>query len=296
MDKKLNSECPSSHRLRWQLMCVYLAGSACTLHLERATCGHHSQGTHRRLMSARRSSRSHRQRTCGAALHSAGDTACAASPAIHRLVSCLQVHCGSRGRWHTDSRPACAPAVQLNGNRGVMGVLRGFDQFMNLVLDGTVDTKTKADIGMVVSFGVCHPHRRPCDACLSYYQHARTCASRVPSLQVGGEVVQCLVVPRAGRPGQQHCRHRGAGWSVRHPAAYDGGDWRDRIPQRHVEALFVTRDESRTARTRFAAAGQPDRCECGPWDIISAHATQLFSKQLWSVFQWTPSSRLQFVL
>lgn len=31
-----------------------------------------------------------------------------------------------------------------------MGVLRGFDQFMNLVLDGTVDTKTKADIGMVV--------------------------------------------------------------------------------------------------------------------------------------------------
>lgn len=44
----------------------------------------------------------------------------------------------------------CLPAVQLNGNRGVMGVLRGFDQFMNLVLDGTVDTKTKADIGMVV--------------------------------------------------------------------------------------------------------------------------------------------------
>jgi small nuclear ribonucleoprotein G len=35
-----------------------------------------------------------------------------------------------------------------------MGVLRGFDQFMNLVLDGTVDTKTKADIGMVVSCGV----------------------------------------------------------------------------------------------------------------------------------------------
>ena len=42
-----------------------------------------------------------------------------------------------------------------------MGVLRGFDQFMNLVLDGTVDTKTKADIGMVVSascsfFAACH--------------------------------------------------------------------------------------------------------------------------------------------
>jgi small nuclear ribonucleoprotein G len=43
--------------------------------------------------------------------------------------------------------------IQLNGNRGVMGVLRGFDQFMNLVLDGTVDTKTKADIGMVVVRG-----------------------------------------------------------------------------------------------------------------------------------------------
>ena len=29
-------------------------------------------------------------------------------------------------------------------------MLRGFDQFMNLVLDSTVDSKTKADIGMVV--------------------------------------------------------------------------------------------------------------------------------------------------
>lgn len=30
------------------------------------------------------------------------------------------------------------------------GVLRGFDQFMNMVLDGTVDVKNKIDIGMVV--------------------------------------------------------------------------------------------------------------------------------------------------
>jgi small nuclear ribonucleoprotein (snRNP)-like protein len=30
-------------------------------------------------------------------------------------------------------------------------VLRGFDQFMNIVLDNTVDTKLKQDIGMVVS-------------------------------------------------------------------------------------------------------------------------------------------------
>ena len=33
----------------------------------------------------------------------------------------------------------CAAAVKLNGNRTVTGVLRGFDQFMNLVLDETVE-------------------------------------------------------------------------------------------------------------------------------------------------------------
>lgn len=43
--------------------------------------------------------------------------------------------------------------IVLNGNRAVVGVLRGFDQFMNLVLDTTVDSKTKADIGMVVIRG-----------------------------------------------------------------------------------------------------------------------------------------------
>jgi hypothetical protein len=42
-------------------------------------------------------------------------------------------------------------AVTLNLNRQVTGVLRGFDQFMNMVLDGTVDVKNKVDIGMVVS-------------------------------------------------------------------------------------------------------------------------------------------------
>ena len=40
--------------------------------------------------------------------------------------------------------------VALNANRHVTGTLRGFDQFMNLVLDGTVDVKAKVDIGMVV--------------------------------------------------------------------------------------------------------------------------------------------------
>ena len=50
-----------------------------------------------------------------------------------------------------------------------MGVLRGFDQFMNLVLDGTVDTKTKADIGMVVGIliFISHLHHCLCYTCLS---------------------------------------------------------------------------------------------------------------------------------
>ena len=50
---------------------------------------------------------------------------------------------------HTRAHSAAA-AVALNANRHVTGVLRGFDQFMNLVLDGTVDIKSKQDIGMVV--------------------------------------------------------------------------------------------------------------------------------------------------
>ena len=41
-------------------------------------------------------------------------------------------------------------AVSLNGNRLVTGILRGFDQFMNIVLDSTVDEKMRTDLGMVV--------------------------------------------------------------------------------------------------------------------------------------------------
>ena len=52
----------------------------------------------------------------------------------------------------------CRCAVKLNANRHVSGVLRGFDQFMNLVLDGAVDEKLKADLGMVVS----EPSRGAC--------------------------------------------------------------------------------------------------------------------------------------
>lgn len=43
-------------------------------------------------------------------------------------------------------------AVKLNANRLVVGTLRGFDQFMNLVVDNTVEVNgnEKTDIGMVV--------------------------------------------------------------------------------------------------------------------------------------------------
>jgi small nuclear ribonucleoprotein (snRNP)-like protein len=43
--------------------------------------------------------------------------------------------------------------VKLNANRVVIGTLRGFDQFMNLVVDNTVEVNgnDKTDIGMVVS-------------------------------------------------------------------------------------------------------------------------------------------------
>ncbi|XXG69091.1 hypothetical protein AAC387_Pa06g2040 [Persea americana] len=45
--------------------------------------------------------------------------------------------------------------IKLNANRLVVGTLRGFDQFMNLVIDNTVETNCneKNDIGMVVIRG-----------------------------------------------------------------------------------------------------------------------------------------------
>ncbi|XP_024443209.2 probable small nuclear ribonucleoprotein G [Populus trichocarpa] len=45
--------------------------------------------------------------------------------------------------------------IKLNANRMVVGTLRGFDQFMNLVVDNTVDVNgdEKTDIGMVVIRG-----------------------------------------------------------------------------------------------------------------------------------------------
>jgi len=46
--------------------------------------------------------------------------------------------------------------MKLNGNRSVNGILRGFDPFMNIVLDETVEEchdGTRKNIGMVVIRG-----------------------------------------------------------------------------------------------------------------------------------------------
>ena len=51
------------------------------------------------------------------------------------------------------ARPARVAAVKLNGNRKVIGTLRGFDQFLNIVLDESVDGTTKESMGMVVIRG-----------------------------------------------------------------------------------------------------------------------------------------------
>lgn len=42
--------------------------------------------------------------------------------------------------------------VRLNGARSVTGVVRGFDPFMNLVLDETVDSSSQ-NLGMIVIRG-----------------------------------------------------------------------------------------------------------------------------------------------
>ncbi|EEY64434.1 small nuclear ribonucleoprotein G [Phytophthora infestans T30-4] len=47
-------------------------------------------------------------------------------------------------------------SLKLNGNRKVSGVLRGFDQFMNVTLDETVEEVSATEsnrIGMVVIRG-----------------------------------------------------------------------------------------------------------------------------------------------
>lgn len=45
--------------------------------------------------------------------------------------------------------------MKLNGGRVVSGVLRGFDPYMNIVMDDTVEERShsqKINIGMVVSW------------------------------------------------------------------------------------------------------------------------------------------------
>lgn len=52
--------------------------------------------------------------------------------------------------------PRASAAVKLNGNRNIEGTLRGFDQFMNLVIDDTVEKVSASEsnkIGMVVVRG-----------------------------------------------------------------------------------------------------------------------------------------------
>lgn len=43
--------------------------------------------------------------------------------------------------------------MKLNGNRSVIGTLRGFDQFLNVVLDEAVDGASKESMGMIVVRG-----------------------------------------------------------------------------------------------------------------------------------------------
>jgi len=46
--------------------------------------------------------------------------------------------------------------VKLNGNRKISGILRGYDQFMNLVIDNTIEEVSgseRNEIGMVVIRG-----------------------------------------------------------------------------------------------------------------------------------------------
>lgn len=59
---------------------------------------------------------------------------------------------GNRKWTHCD--PLCCAAVKLNGGRHVQGILRGFDPFMNLVVDDCLEMGPGGQqntIGMVVS-------------------------------------------------------------------------------------------------------------------------------------------------
>ena len=86
---------------------------------------------------------------------------------------------------------ALRSAVALNANRHVTGTLRGFDQFMNLVLDNTVDDKTKSDIGMVVS---------SCRGGVPGKVHVSTDYSGQLVVDAAGSFRDCSTVCKSGRP------------------------------------------------------------------------------------------------
>lgn len=61
--------------------------------------------------------------------------------------------------------------LKLNGGRTVSGILRGFDPFMNVVIDETVEEcrdGTKNNIGMVVCI-VAMFYAQPSELCLSFW-------------------------------------------------------------------------------------------------------------------------------
>lgn len=88
-------------------------------------------------------------------------------------------------------------AVRLNASRNVVGVLRGFDQFMNIVLDEAVELlvgKEKHDIGMVVSF---EPR---------YFVHDCTCRPLLPVACIGASGLQmCWLYWWAGNSWKFNC-------------------------------------------------------------------------------------------
>ncbi|NWZ91788.1 RUXG protein, partial [Nesospiza acunhae] len=58
--------------------------------------------------------------------------------------------------WEPSPFNPWVPAVKLNGGRHVQGILRGFDPFMNLVIDECVEMAAggqQNNIGMVVIRG-----------------------------------------------------------------------------------------------------------------------------------------------
>ena len=82
------------------------------------------------------------------------------------------------------SAAGCTPlslplvAVKLNGNRHVTGTLRGFDQFLNIVLDNTIEevsTNERNNVGMVVSIGMILSFDCALDDCGALNQAWATC-------------------------------------------------------------------------------------------------------------------------